>query len=434
MFSSLCPCSHTINEEKETGRYSIDNTNLEFTVHYSQKDLPSDIYKPGSLFMDNVYQSLLEEHPSRGMEFIYIPIYENGMCLGVLTAQSVLIKGNEAFRLDPKTSGMKNQGQKWLLNQLKIRGFVVGNLLLTGNYGIRFNGKSARESFVIVDIVTRFALPIIEKEKGYKFTLQFYKDFNEEDSAQSSALIQSGFHCFKGEPSMVMEILPHWNTFEDYLGAMSSKYRVRAKRAFKKGKALERVELNHEQIHFYRKRIHELYKKVSDAADFNMVALGEDYFPELKKRLGDPFKLVAYFLEGEMVAYFTTIKDRGETHAHFLGMDNAYNNKYQLYLNILYDIIKVGIDEGSHAVDFARTATEIKSSVGAEPHEYYVFVKHRNAVLNRLAVEKVFKYLEPQRDVVYRNPFKTKGQSTPKKDVDAKAIKAATEAPRQNAG
>ena len=109
-----------------------------------------------------------------------------------------------------------------------------------------------------------------------------------------------------------------------------------------------------------------------------------------------------------MVAYFTTLNDHKETHAHFLGMDNSFNNKYQLYLNILYDIIKVGIESGASIVDFARTAPEIKSSVGAEPHEMYIFVKHRNAFLNKF-VNSVFKYLEPQRNIIYRSPFKNKG-------------------------
>ncbi len=418
MFGSFCPYSHSIKGENEKGRYQIENTNLEFKIAYSYKDLPETQSKPASLFIDSTYQNLLEEHPSIGMEFIYLPIYENGMYIGTVMAQTTLVKGDESFRIDPKVSGIKGKSQKWLLKNIKLRSFVVGNLLLTGNYGLQFPSKSARESFVIVDIVTKFALPIIEKEKGYKFSIQFYKDFNEEDTAQSSSLLQSGFHCFKGEASMVLEVLPEWKKFEDYLGAMSSKYRVRAKRAFKKGKNLVRKDLSYDQIYFYRKRIHELYRKVCDAADMNLVHLSQIYFPELKKRLKDDFKMIAYFIDGEMVAYFTIINDQQETHAHFLGMENAFNNKHQLYLNILYDIIRVGIESGSKFVDFARTAPEIKSSVGAEPNEMYIFVKHRNTFLNKF-VNSVFTYLEPKRDIVYRSPFKSKGTSQTEKVVSS---------------
>lgn len=413
MFGSLCPRAAHAIDEKDTGRYGIDGTNLEFMISYSCKDLPEDLEKCPSLFMNRTYLSILEQFPSKGMEFIYLTVYEYGQCVGIILAQSVDVKGNEALQVNHNDQTTRGKTQRWILKRIKLKGFVVGNLLLTGNYGVQFKNKSVRESFVIVDIITKFAIPIIEKNKGVKFSLQFYKDFSGEEAAQSSSLLQSGFNCFTGEPSMVLEISPSWSSFEDYLAAMSSKYRVRAKRAFKKGKDIIRQELTYEEIFFYKKKIHELYKNVSKSSEFNLVHLDEDYFPELKKQLKDKYKLIAYFLNGEMIAFCTTIDDHKETHAHFLGMDHSFNSKYQLYLNILYDIIRIGIECNSTLVDFARTAPEIKSSVGAEPQELYVFIKHRNKFSNRF-VKRVFTYLEPKKEIVYRNPFKNKGEGSKK--------------------
>ncbi len=421
MPGTFCPCSSSVREENESGRYSIEGSNLEFKVLYSFSDIPNTIGQPKSLFVGQVYQQLLEDIPSQGVESIYIPVYEDGVMIGIIMAQSSFVKAHEAFRLDSNLGRFSRMSRTLFLKSLKIRSFVVGNLLLTGNYGIQFNGKSTRESFVILDVITKNAIPIVEKQKGYRFSLQFYKDFNTEDSAQSSALQQAGYHCLSGDPSMIMEIPQEWNEFDDYLKAMSSKYRVRAKRAFKKGKDIQREELDEERILFYSEKIEILYQKVAQAADMNLVNLSGSYFSELKKRLGDNFRMIGYFHDGEMIAFCTTIRDHEETHAHFLGMDNSYNSRYQLYLNILYDIIRIAIEEGNNLVDFARTAPEIKSSVGAVPEDLYVFVKHRNRLLNNL-VNPVFKYLEPRKEIVYRNPFKNKtansktskdGQSAP---------------------
>ena len=66
-----------------------------------------------------------------------------------------------------------------------------------------------------------------------------------------------------------------------------------------------------------------------------------------------------------------------------------------MYLNILYDIIKIGFDQKCRSVVFARTALEIKSSVGAEPHEMYWYLRHRNKVSNRF-LSQIVDYLNPQ--------------------------------------
>ncbi len=405
MLSAYCPCQGSVKEGNKEGRYQIDGTNLEFKVKYKIKDMDEESPLPSSIFLSESYQQLLEDCPSEDTQSIYIPVYEGGALIGIVQAQSTLVKGSKSLNLDQNATGIWGQFRKFVAKNYNRYWFVVGNLLLTGNFGMQFKGKSSRESFVILDMVTQHALPVIEKHKNIRFKYLFYKDFSEEEAAQSEILSQRNFNCFKSEPSMVMELQPDWKEFSDYLGAMSSKYRVRAKRAAKKGKDLKRVDMTYEQLLENKERIHELYEKISLSVDFNLVHLNKDYFPELKNKLGDKFKLVAYYLEDVMIGYFTTIKDHHETHAHFLGLDPSYNQKYQLYLNILYDITKVGIENQSKMIDFARTAPEIKSSVGAVPKETYLFLRHRNGLKNKL-VSPIIKSLQPQKEIVYRSPFK----------------------------
>ena len=49
--------------------------------------------------------------------------------------------------------------------------------------------------------------------------------------------------------------------------------------------------------------------------------------------------------------------------AHFLGVDNSFNRDYQVYLNILYDLVETAINRKAKHIDFARAAQVIKICV-----------------------------------------------------------------------
>ncbi|MBL0025722.1 MAG: hypothetical protein IPO98_12330 [Saprospiraceae bacterium] len=106
-----------------------------------------------------------------------------------------------------------------------------------------------------------------------------------------------------------------------------------------------------------------------------------------------------------MVAFFTSIKNFDILDAHFLGYDPSENIECQLYLNMLYDLIKEGIDKRVSKVDMSRTAVEIKSTVGAVPHDMYLYLKHANKLLNK-TVETILGYVKPNEQYIIRSPFR----------------------------
>ena len=72
---------------------------------------------------------------------------------------------------------------------------------------------------------------------------------------------------------------------------------------------------------------------------------------------------------------------------------------------MLFDLIREGIDKRVTKVDLSRTAVEIKSTVGAIPHDMYLYLKHNNKLLNR-AVETVLGFVKPEEDYIIRSPFR----------------------------
>jgi len=199
------------------------------------------------------------------------------------------------------------------------------------------------------------------------------------------AVLGNSYNEFNLQPNMVLDIPENWETFDDYLQALTSKSRVRAKRAFKKGKDISKKEFTIDLIKAF--------------------LLSGEYFLNFKEHFPDRFRVFGYFIEDELIAFYTTFQNHQELEAHFLGFDTVNNRTYQAYLNILFDIIQVGIATKSKQVNFARTALEIKSSVGAKPVPLYYFGKHTNTMKNQI-FSPVLSYFQPKVDWKPRNPFK----------------------------
>ena len=61
-------------------------------------------------------------------------------------------------------------------------------------------------------------------------------------------LCRNSFHPFVTEPDLFLQVRSHWITFNDYLNALSSKYRIRAKKVFAVSQDLEVKNLSLEEI------------------------------------------------------------------------------------------------------------------------------------------------------------------------------------------
>ena len=90
---------------------------------------------------------------------------------------------------------------------------------------------------------------------------------------------------------------------------------------------------------------------------------------------------------------------------YFLGYDETIQKENMLYLNMLYNMTKYGIENGFNRIIFGRTALEIKSSVGAIPVQMSGFIYHTNPWINRF-MKIIFKQLEPKVQWQQRHPFK----------------------------
>jgi predicted N-acyltransferase len=345
----------------------------------------SKIAKNQTLFLQPDYLKALENCPPEGMRFAYLTFYKNEQPCGIAYAQIFKFSTYESLKhhssfndKSAKFLGLK----KWFAYRLEFDSIVCGNVLMTGEYGYQFDNQlvNQKEQFKIVNQ----GLEILRqqlKQKGIKTSVTLFKDYFEKGRQN---IANTGFGEFQIQPNMVIELQEDWKKFDDYLDAMSSKYRVRAKSAFKKAKDIEKREMDLEEVRFYQTQMFDLYHQIVVSAGFNGIALKENYFTNLKEHLNEKFKVIGYFKNGELIGFYTIFIEKNTLESHYLGINQEENRHCQLYINMLYDMIRMGIYYEVKRIYLARTALEIKSSVGAEPHELYFYMKNHNPIFNAL--------------------------------------------------
>lgn len=387
---------------------------FEFEVFHTVKDLPDDwvdAAPPENDFLKKPFLCALENGPPSRMRFAYLIFYRDNKPLGVAYCQITPFSVGESVQtVDEKDKYpcLVRAFGRIVRNLVagKNRNLLVcGNLLLTGEHGFYF--PDSLDKATSFDVLEE-ALILTQNEleyNGVNIDGIFIKDIAEAHRAPVKVLTDRKFREFTFHPNMVLKLRGNWKTFDDYMDDISSKYKVRARKAFKSLDGIEKRELTDNQIFSTQKRLFELYRMVVDNQDFNMVALTENYLPSLKQNLGDAFKVHGYFLEDKLIGYFTTIKNNDELEAHFLGFEPGLNREYHIYHNMLFDILKLGIEQGVKNIVYARTAMEIKSTIGAEAQQMLCYIRASNRLTNKV-LPPIVEYLKPSTDWVARNPFK----------------------------
>ncbi len=277
--------------------------------------------------------------------------------------------------------------------------------MLTGQNAFAFSDKIDKFQALQKLVIASEKLKTIFKKKGLKVHITTFKDFQSEETPRFHQAGLQAYFQFSTQPNMIFDIPKYWKSEQNYIDALSKKYRDQYKRARKKAEGVEKRKMELEDIIKHEETIYNLYFYVAKNAHFNTFFLPKNHFKIFKELLKDKFLFYGYFLDEKLIDFNTIIKNGEVMDTYFLGYDSIIQREKMLYLNMLYDMVAYSINQGFKEIIFARTALEIKSSIGAIPQEMFCFAKHCNPIVD-LAFEKVFCYLEPKVVWQERNPFK----------------------------
>ncbi|MEO6131516.1 MAG: GNAT family N-acetyltransferase [Saprospiraceae bacterium] len=355
-----------------------------------------------SIFLSQPYHHALAAAPPEKMQFFYVRLESNHKLIGMLCFQ--IEDFNPGDSLKNQVNGKWVSKIKYKMGSLiNLKVLCLGNTLVTGDYGFCFEEEVQKKLRTLLMMETiDWLLSLKEFSNiGLVFVKDFYEDIFKEipDSPHCQK-----YHSIDTQPSMIMEVRKEWKNLDGYLDALKSKYRVRAKKALSSATGLELMELSMDEIEDKEEILHNLYLKVVEDVGFNLFILPAGYFTSLKRELGDQFHLWIYKDHGELISFFAVIQDGDILDAHFLGYDPEVNHKHKLYMNMLLAMIDYASKKGFRLLQLSRTATEIKSSVGAESVPMWAYMRSPKRSLNWL-IPIVYSFLKPDLDWEPREPF-----------------------------
>lgn len=385
-----------------------DHPTISVHAFYTVDDVPpiwDTLAGSAPALLSRPFLQAIETAPPDGMDFYYLIFYREEKPAGIAYFQRVRFEPDRAIKLDASATTGGYRLKEWLARQFRHTLLIAGNALLTGQHACYFSDDTPAELRVQLLEHAAWQLATYLRNQGKVVDAIVQKDIAGAQLPAYRSWRQSGYHALRFQPNMEIELQPDWRSFEDYLDAMSSKYRVRARRAVKKSRQLERRWLSSEEVRHQSVRLFALYEQIAAQSEFNLVHLHPDFFYEMKKHLGDQYEVLGYFQANKLIGFCTLLHHHGRAEAHFLGFEEEVNRSAQLYLNMLYDLIHRGIEQGRTHIGFARTAMEIKSSVGAEPEDLYVLTRSYSPLFNGL-VAPVIRFLIQDMEWEQRRPFK----------------------------
>jgi len=363
-----------------------------------------------NIFLSHTYLSILHKEQTAYFRFIYVIIYNRKNPIGVVYFQindfsaslfGELIEKQITELKSRKASVFKNY-VKNNDNETVMRLVTCGNNFISGEHGFYLQVNSKKTTFKLVEGVID-SVSRAEKLRG-KISAILVKDFYEEGFGDKDCWYCNKFSHFNVEPNMIINLPTGLTSVTDYLNHFSKKYRNRAKHILTASSCLTKKRLSPHEVSFYKEDMHALYTQVYNHAKFKLAHLSANYFVDVMNSVVDSFYVDAWFLENKMVSFACGFCLQNEVEAHYIGFDYIQNKEFELYQTILYSYIEQAILVNKTKINLGRTASEIKTTVGAKPHELLCYIKPQNTV-SKLILKPFMQFLQPI-DWVPRNPFK----------------------------
>ena len=279
-----------------------------------------------------------------------------------------------------------------LPNKKALKLLISGNTFVSGEHGIFITHSQDKKQ--VIKNLAKAILHFVNSNNSINIDAFLLKDFVNESLFITDELKNYNYHPFSVEPNMILEINEDWISFEDYLNAIKTKFRVKAKKALQLSKDIIIKEVNDHNIENKLPKMTALYKKVVNNADFNLSHFNLESYKTLKSAFGEKYILKTYELDDKIVGFMSGMINQNSLDAHFVGLDYSLNRQYAIYQRMLYDYIQIAIAKKIKTLNFGRTASEIKSSVGAKPQDLTMYLRHKKGITNKI-VKLFLQYIQP---------------------------------------
>lgn len=189
-----------------------------------------------------------------------------------------------------------------------------------------------------------------------------------------------------------------WNSLDEYIGHMRGHYRYRLKKAMKKGKDLNFRYLDSNKE--FDENLYNCYLSVNRKSQIKIETLGIEFFRS------DVGKILVASYKGKDVGFVQIIENDKELIFAFVGIDYDYNRQFDVYLNLLIQMIDYTITNKFEILEMGQTAEDAKLRLGGKFSELRAQVRHSNPFMNWF-IKRFIKFISYKEPKLNFNIFKT---------------------------
>ena len=368
----------TLREEhQERHRPSGFGFALADSIDYIAAEHWDSVTKHSSVFISRPYLRILDTAGPENSRQRYALIYQGRRPVAAVSAQAV----RTSIGRVPKS--VLKRPIKEALEKVENNILVCGNLLSWGPHGVAIApGEDPSQVWPGV-AEALYRIRLADRLFG-NTSLVLVKDIPHDQVSHSKPMSRFSYRPLETEPNMVLTLSPHWKSFDDYLGALTSGYRKSTRKIVEQtvgaGCTLEHLS----DVSSHAAAIHALYLQVHERQKMRLVTLAKDFIPSLAAAFGSDFRCTVLRRNDEMLGFVTTLKDGDTAVGYHIGFDNNANSEIPIYFRLLNAVVENGIQMGCSQISFGRTALEPKARLGAKPVPLHVWIRHRVPAMNLL--------------------------------------------------
>ncbi len=260
------------------------------------------------------------------------------------------------------------------LDVKKARVLVLGNALRNGATACCYDPGLVQLSDV-VDAAIAVADRLADSDSANAIILS---PLPKASAADVRTLTGAGYTAPWDDCVMEMEVLPSWQCLDDYMGALTRKYKTRARKILESVSELSVVLMSAAEQEQYGEDMQRLFQQVVDKQSFTLSRSGAAYLSALNDVYGDDFEVWGYFHGEQLAGFFTGIITEDKYEIYYVGVDSDMNDKYSIYFHMLFKGLERAIELGRAKLCLGRTSLDAKASLGARPQETGYRIKWRH--------------------------------------------------------
>lgn len=375
---------------------------LKTVTYNSVEDISSEEWKQlnctSNVYFSSAFLKAFEVSNPR-IDFKYILVLKEGNAIALGLIQTIELNIDVILKNIKMANWLKRTINFFFCNNI-IKIMFHGNIFLSGEHGL-FLKEAANKKEALAKIAKE--INHIAKKTKYLHAI-FVKDFLKESLPITSHFENYGFASMHVEPNLILTLDPDWKTYDDYKAVLKSKYRVKVNKADSTSSDLIARLFNESDFATYKDQLQQLYENTIANANFNAQVLNLNTYIHLRKIYNENFIVKAYFLEDRLVGFLSALANNHHLDAHFIGLDYSLNKTHAIYPRILNDYVRIGIEKQVSHINFGRTASEIKTTIGAMPVNLTCYIKHKRPIINTIV--KFFSKRVQLKEFKQHRPFK----------------------------